>query len=129
MLYGGIGTLLQMGPAPAAGVAMVGLSDDAGEPLAEWARRRSPRFYRFAAGLVEQVGLAQYVGTPVLAEAYARAPRMRPSLSTPLVAAMGRDGAEQIHSVAEMYDEATRQRAEQAAEAHPFPTPAEPTPE
>lgn len=132
MLYGGLGMLLQLGPAPAAGVSMVGLADEAGEPLAEWARRRSPRFYQFLSGLSETVGAGKYVGAPVVAELYARSgDRMRGALQPPLIAALGEDGAQQIHSIGEMYDQARAQAAAAAAEANgagPFPMPPPPTP-
>ena len=133
ILYGGMGMVLQMGIAPAAGLTMVALSDEAGEPIAEWARRRSPRFYKFLATLEDTVGAGKFLGAPVLAEAYARTPVLREPLTAPLIATLGQGDAEKVHSMAVMYDEAKAERAAARNGAVPpesmFPMPEPPSDE
>jgi hypothetical protein len=91
ILYGGFGVILAgTGLAPAAGFSMQGLADEAGMPIAEWAEKRSPRFYAFLIAMSEATGVGKFVGAPVAAEGYVRIPPARPALEP--VVAFAHDG-------------------------------------
>jgi hypothetical protein len=116
MLYGGVGTVLAGTLAPAAGITMQALADEAGPDLADWAKRRSPRFYAWVANLADVAGPGKYIGAPLLSEAYARTPGMRPALGAPLQATLGDDAAE-IVAIGELYDRARAEQDERRAQA------------
>lgn len=110
ILYGGIGVvLLGTGLAPAAGFSMQGLADEAGMPIAEWAEKRSPRFYQFLSTLSDATGIGKYVAAPVAAEGYVRIPPARAALEPVVELAHGQDFMPGIIMLRDEYD---RQQAE-----------------
>jgi hypothetical protein len=105
MLYGGVGMILGgTGLAPAAGYSMAGLADEAGPPIAEWAKNRSPRFYKFLASISDSVGIGKYVAAPIAAETFVRVPPMRPSLGMVVEGVHGSDAMPGFVEMANEYD-------------------------
>lgn len=119
IFYGGIGAILQgVGIAPAAGMTMTALSDEAGPEIAKWAKQRSPRFYRFLGSLADISGPGTYIGAPLLAEAHARTPMLRPVLDKPLELAVGEQGANAVRAIGvELYDPAREEREQERRRA------------
>lgn len=119
IFYGGIGAILQgVGIAPAAGMTMTALSDEAGPEIAKWAKARSPRFYRFLGSLADISGPGTYIGAPLIAEAHARTPMLRPVLDKPLEIAVGEDGANAVRAIGhDLYDPAREEREQERRRA------------
>ena len=112
VLYGGIGAVLSVsGLAPAAGLSMQGLADEAGPEISEWAKKRSPRFYGFLCQLSEASGIGKYVAAPVSAEAYLRLEKARPALGPAVVSLHGKDSAQAFDQLTEAYDAYKAQEA------------------
>ena len=119
VLYGGIGAVLSVsGLAPAAGLSMQGLADEAGPEISEWAKKRSPRFYGFLCQLSEASGIGKYVAAPVSAEAYLRLEKARPALGPAVVSLHGKDSAQAFDQLTEAYD-AYRAQAEASRNGTP----------
>lgn len=105
IFYGGIGAVFSMsGIAPAAGLSMQGLADEAGPELAEWAKKRSPRFYKFLESIAEAGGVGKYVAAPVAAEAYLRMEKARPALGPAVIGLHGQESAAAFDALAAQYD-------------------------
>lgn len=105
ILYGGIGVMLSgTGLAPAAGYSMQGLADEAGMPIAEWAEKRSPRFFRFLESITDATGIGKYVAAPVAAEGYVRIPPARPALEPVVQFAHGDDAMPGFVALRDQYD-------------------------
>jgi hypothetical protein len=116
MLYGGVGMILGgTGLAPAAGYSMAGLADEAGPPIAEWAKNRSPRFYKFLSSISDSVGIGKFAAAPVAAEMFVRVTPMRPALGPVVEAVHGADAMPGFVDMANQYDE---YRAQVAAESN-----------
>lgn len=112
IMYGGIGVALAgSGFLPAAGMSMQGLADEAGEPIALWAEKRSPRFFQFLASLSDAAGIGKYVAAPVCAEGYVRLPPARPALAPIVEFAHGKDGLEAFNDMSRARDEWVMQQA------------------
>lgn len=117
ILYGGIGAVLSIsGVAPAAGLSMQGLADEAGPEIADWAKKRSPRFHHFLAQLADASGIGKFVSAPIAAEAYLRVEKARPALGPAVVAMHGADSAAAFDALTEQYDQ-WKATAEAAAHA------------
>lgn len=116
VLYGGVGAILSVsGLAPAAGLSMQALSDEAGPEISQWAKKRSPRFYQFLVSLSEASGIGKFIAAPVSAEAYLRLERARPALGPAVISLHGEDSAEAFDKLTEAYD---AYQAEAAARAN-----------
>jgi hypothetical protein len=135
-VYGGLGMILAgVGIAPAAGLVMQGLADEAGPELAAWAKDHSPRLYQFFASCADVGGPGKYVALPTVAEAHLRAPNMRPALTPPLRMGLDDNGVAALEQMEARYDEwkaaqeAERQAQHQAQAGadSPFPAPEPPT--
>lgn len=105
ILYGGAGAILTgTGIAPAAGFSMQGLADEAGPEIAEWAHKRSPRFYKFLESLSDTAGIGKYVAAPASAEAYLRMENARPALGPVVTSLHGPDIEAPLQAMVEQYD-------------------------
>lgn len=96
--------LSMSGLAPAAGMSMQALSDEAGPEIAEWAKKRSPRFYQFLCTISEAGGIGKYVAAPVTAEAYLRMENARPALGPVVISMHGEGSAEAFDTLTQSYD-------------------------
>lgn len=115
LLYGGVGMILQgTGLAPAAGFSMVGLSDEAGPPIADWAAQRSPRFYQFLVSMSESAGIGKYVAAPIAAEASMRIERVRPALEPVVSGLHGEGSKEAFAKLNASYDDWKEEQADLA---------------
>lgn len=105
ILYGGMGAILTgTGLAPAAGFSMQGLADEAGPEIAEWASKRSPRFYKFLESLSDTAGIGKYVAAPASAEAYLRMEQARPALGPVVTSLHGPEIEGPLSAMVEQYD-------------------------
>lgn len=112
ILYGGIGVVLAgSGLFPAAGMSMQGLADEAGEPIALWAEKRSPRFFQFLSTLSDAAGIGKYVAAPMAAEGYVRVPPARPALGPLVEFAHGPEGKQAFDEMSRQHDEYVMQQA------------------
>jgi hypothetical protein len=118
VLYGGIGMMLSVsGLAPAAGMSMQGLADEAGPEISDWAKKRSPRFYQFLCTLSEAGGIGKFIAAPVTAEAYLRMEAARPALGPAVVSLHGADSVEAFDKLTESYDQWKAESAAREAAA------------
>jgi hypothetical protein len=83
---------------------MQGLADEAGMPIAEWAEKRSPRFYQFLSTLSDATGIGKFVAAPVAAEAYVRMPPVRGAIGPVVEAVHGAEFMPAVNDLAEHYD-------------------------